>query len=295
MTLKVQVDLGIVSVTEHTQQSGHPELKLMEQIQVKMSLLSSTVYPSQAASYQTGSENQQGIGLKMIDMLNVEKGASVLDLGCGTGYLTKMLSEQVGPEGKVVAVDPDGERLKIAREKYYASNIEYIQADDKTFPPGQYDLIFCNIVIHWISDKEAVLKEAYQNLRPGGRFAFTTANGYLPIPEIGKTLFNQLVGPDFLDWMVNEKMIFWNVSEYKSIATDVGFRQMSMTISPSYPTWKNLDDYIDSMYGWFHGEFDPTELDQEVLQEIKSDYGNGQVIQSEPISVVCAQLTKPLY
>ena len=56
----------------------------------------------------------------------------------------------------VVAVDPDGERLKIAREKYSASNIEYTQADDKTFPPGQCDLIFSNIVIHWISDKKAL-------------------------------------------------------------------------------------------------------------------------------------------
>ena len=76
----------------------------------------------------------------------MKKGATVLDLGCGTGYLTKVLSEQVGPEGKVVAVDSDGERLKIAWEKHSADNIEYIQADDNTFPPGQYDLVFSTIV-----------------------------------------------------------------------------------------------------------------------------------------------------
>ena len=39
---------------------------------------------------------------------------------------------------QVVAVDPDGESLKIARENHSASNIEYIQADDQTFPPGPY-------------------------------------------------------------------------------------------------------------------------------------------------------------
>ena len=250
---------------------------------------------TQAASYQNGSKTQQSVGSRMIDMLNVEKGATVLDLGCGTGYLTKVLSEQVGPEGKVVAVDPDEERLKIAKEKYSARNIEYIQADNKTFPPGQYDLIFSNIVIHWISDKEAVLQQAYQNLCPGGRFAFTTANGYLPIPEIGKTLFNQLVGPDFLDWMVNEKMIFWNASEYVSVATDVGFRQISMTLLPDYPKWNNLDDYIDSMYGWFQGEFDPSQFDQNALQEIKREFGNGPVTQSEPIYNLHAILTKPMY
>ena len=46
---------------------------------------------------------------------------SIWDVGLH-GYLTKVLSERVGPEGKVVAVDPDGERLKIARDMYSASN-----------------------------------------------------------------------------------------------------------------------------------------------------------------------------
>jgi ubiquinone/menaquinone biosynthesis C-methylase UbiE len=250
---------------------------------------------TQAASYQNGSKTQQAVGSRMIDMLNVEKGSTVLDLGCGTGYLTKVLSERVGPEGKVVAVDPDGERLKIARENHSASNIEYIQADDKTFPPGQYDLIFCNIVIHWISDKESLLKRVYKNLRIGGCFAFTTANGYLPIPEIGTALFNQLVGPDFLDWMTNEKMIFWNASEYVRAATDAGFRQMSLSLIPHYPKWKNLDEYIDSMYGWFQGGFDPTKFDQEALQKIKKEYGNGPVTQSEPINIFHTTITKAMY
>ena len=231
----------------------------------------------------------------MVDMLNVEKGATVLDLGCGTGYLTKVLSERVGPEGKVVAVDPDGERLKIAREKYSASNIEYIQADDKTFPPGQYDLIFSNIVIHWISDKRAVLKRIYQNLCPGGHFAFTTSDGVLPVPEIGKKLFNKLVGANFLDRIFKEKLMHLKASEYKSLATEAGFRQMSMTLIQDYPKWNNLDDYIDAMYGWFQGEFDPTEFDQEALQEIKEEYGNGPVCQSEPINHLHAILTKPMH
>ena len=250
---------------------------------------------TQAISYQNGSKTQQSVGSKMIEMLNVEKGATVLDLGCGTGYLTKVLSERVGPEGKVVAVDPDGERLKIARENHSASNIEYIQADDNTFPQGQYDLIFCNIVIHWIRDKEAVLKRVYNNLRVGGCFAFTTANGNLPIPEIGTALFNQLVSPDFLDRMTTEKMIFWNASQYVNAASDAEFKQMSMTIIPHYPKWKNLDDYINSMYGWFQGEFDPTKFDQEALYRIKKEYGNGPVTQLEPIYNLHAILTKTIY
>ena len=91
---------------------------------------------------------QKELGTRLIEELNVCKRSKVLDLGCGTGYLAKVISEKVGAEGKVVAVDPDGERLKIARERNSANNIEYIQADDQTFPSGQYDLVFSNIVIY---------------------------------------------------------------------------------------------------------------------------------------------------
>ncbi len=58
----------------------------------------------------------------------------------------------------MVAVDPDGERVAFAREKYSADNNEFIQADDKTFPPNQYDIVFCNATIHWIKDKEELFK-----------------------------------------------------------------------------------------------------------------------------------------
>ena len=237
----------------------------------------------QAESYQNGSETQQTVGLRMIEMLSLRKGSTVLDLGCGTGYLTKLLSERVGPEGKVVAVDPDGERLKIAREKHSAPNINYIQADDQTFPSGQYDVIFSNIAIHWISDKTALFKRVYDNLTPGGLFAFTTANGHLPIPKIGQKLFDTLVGPNFLPWITQEKMIFWNASEYETLASNTGFTHASMEITPDYPKWSSLDDYIDSMYGWFQGQFDPEQFDRGALEELQREHGNGPVEQEEPI------------
>ena len=53
-----------------------------------------------------------------------------------------------------------------------------------------------------------------------------------------------------------------------------------MTLVPTYP---KLDEYIDSMHGWFQGEFDPAEFDQEAFQEVKREYGPGPVTQSEPL------------
>ena len=249
-------------------------------------------YSSQAESYQYGSGTQQSIGLKMIEMLDLREGSTVLDLGCGTGYLTKLLAERVGPQGKVLAVDPDGERLKIARDNYSATNIHFIQADDQTFPSGQYDLIFSNIVIHWIKDKRALFRRVYDNLAPGGCFAFTTPNGPYPVPEIGQKLFDNLVGPDFLPRMMQEKMMFWNEGAYETLASNTGFTNTTADIIPDYPKWNNLDVYIDSMHGWLQGEFDPTKFNKHALEEIKQEYGSGPVVNSEPIKFVFARFTK---
>ena len=247
---------------------------------------------SQASSYEQKSKGQRNGGLDLIDMLNIEKGATVLDLGCGTGYLTKVLSERVGPEGKVVAVDPDGERLKIAREKYPASNIQYIQADDKTFPPEQYDLVFSNAVIHWISDKQRLLKHVYNNLCTGGHFAFTTPNGFFPNPAVGIKLFDELVHPNFLHQMFHEKMILLSCSEYRNIATAAGFKNMFTTVKSIDLQWSSLDSYVDSMYGWFQGEFDPKQFDKDKFDEIKQQHGDVPVVAPEPHRRLYVILTK---
>ena len=68
-----------------------------------------------------------------------------------------------------------------------------------------------------------------------------------------------------------------------------------MTLLPDYPKWNNLDDYVDSMCGWFQGEFDPAEFNQEAFQEIKQEYGSGPVTQAEPIYTLYGIYIKKLH
>lgn len=58
--------------------------------------------------------------------------------------------------------------------------------------------------------------------------------------------------------------------------------------------WKSLDDYIDAMYGWFQGEFDPSDFDKDALEKFKTEYGGGPVVQEQPIVQLYIVLTKPL-
>ena len=186
--------------------------------------MSASLSSSQAASYNHESTSQREVGLAMIDRLDIQKGSTILDLGCGTVGLTKVLAEKVGAEGKVVAVDPDGERLKIAREKYSASNIEYVQANDKTFPTTRlYDLVFCS---DWNSDKRGLFKSVYDCLRPGGQFAF------IIMLATGQKLKTHLLA-----------------EICKKMASSAGFEITSVTTESLRPQCRKVDHYIAAMYG----------------------------------------------
>ena len=133
-----------------------------------------------AKLYSEVSGMQKEHGKELIEKLSLEKNMKILDLGCGTGYLSSVLADCVGPEGKVVAIDPNKSRLEIAEKQYSRSNLVFLEANDVTLPEDQYDLVFATYVLHWIQNKTAVFNKVYQNLKPGGRFAFTVPENRAP-------------------------------------------------------------------------------------------------------------------
>jgi SAM-dependent methyltransferase len=109
------------------------------------------------------------------DKANIQKGDIVVDLGSGAGHDVIRAAELVGPEGRVVGIDftPDmiTAGLQNITEKglinvdFRLSDIEKISV----LPDNFADVIISNCVINLTLDKEAVFKEAFRILKPGGR------------------------------------------------------------------------------------------------------------------------------
>lgn len=67
---------------------------------VKLATLAMSEF-DEAHTYDNNSSEQKEDGVNLLSFLGLEKGSEVLDLGCGTGYLTKVIADTVGPTGKV--------------------------------------------------------------------------------------------------------------------------------------------------------------------------------------------------
>jgi ubiquinone/menaquinone biosynthesis C-methylase UbiE len=111
---------------------------------------------------------------QLIGALQIRRGATVADLGSGTGYFTWRLAEQVGPQGKVYAVDVQQSMLdqtKAAVDAHKLDNVEYILATERSprLPDGSVDLVFIAYAYHEFGDPESMMTSIRRALKPGGR------------------------------------------------------------------------------------------------------------------------------
>jgi len=113
------------------------------------------------------------------------EGLSILDLGCGAGRDVYIASQLVGATGRVVGVDMTQEQLDVAlkHKEWHADKFGYSNVDFKLgyierlgelgLADASFDIIVSNCVINLSPDKEAVFREAYRLLKPGGELYFS--------------------------------------------------------------------------------------------------------------------------
>ncbi|MDQ3681365.1 MAG: class I SAM-dependent methyltransferase [Actinomycetota bacterium] len=140
-------------------------------------------------------------------------GDRVLDVGCGTGYLTRVMAEAVAPDGNARGVDPSGEAITRARRLTRIANCTFSDgiAEALDAPDGSYDIVVSSLMIHHLPEplRPQAIGEMFRVLRPGGTVLI--AEFRPPDSRIGRNLISVLHNPtmannrvDLLQPMVRE-------------------------------------------------------------------------------------------
>lgn len=104
---------------------------------------------------------------QLADLAGVAAGQRVLDVGCGPGALTTELVGRLGPDA-VAAVDPSEPFVAAARERHPGVDVRLAPAEELPYADDEFDAALAQLVVHFMKDPVAGLREMARITRPGG-------------------------------------------------------------------------------------------------------------------------------
>jgi ubiquinone/menaquinone biosynthesis C-methylase UbiE len=127
---------------------------------------------------------------RMLRSAGVGAGMHVLDIGCGAGDVSFLVSALVGPEGSVTGVDLDGDAVGLAEQRRAAhglTNVSFRQADARSLDPGRlFNAAVGRFVLMFMPDPTQALRLVAGRVRPGGILAFCETAASVTVTPAGQ-------------------------------------------------------------------------------------------------------------
>jgi len=132
------------------------------------------------------------LAVDLLQIAALKPGERVLDVACGTGHVTRLARERVGPRGSVVGLDPNPGMLAAARAATPPTqSIDWHQASAEKMPlsDGAFDAVLCQLGLQFVPDKAAALSEMRRLLTSAGRLVLSVVG---PMPALFASLAEAL-------------------------------------------------------------------------------------------------------
>lgn len=138
---------------------------------------------------------------KLVQLLDIKKEDRVFDLACGTGVVTKKISQTIGKSGLVVGGDTSITALKIAKKwNKSKSNLDFVNVDAEHFNfAKKFDIITCQYALFFFPNAQKALKNIKKNLKKGGKLGITVHGAAKKVPFFS-SIFDAVIEfiPDYV-------------------------------------------------------------------------------------------------
>lgn len=206
-------------------------------------------------------------GEELVGLLSPKAGERILDIGCGTGHLTKAIA-LAGAD--VTGIDNSPEMIDSARVRY--PEIDFQVADAADFDLGEpFDAIFSNAALHWVRKAEEAVAAMSRALKPGGRL-LVEFGGRGNVKRLYTALERAIRTVGGVD--VQASNYFPSIGEYAGLLERYGVLVRNASL---FDRFTRLEDGELGLRNWitmFRGELlkDFTEVDRErIFQLVESE------------------------
>ncbi len=133
----------------------------------------------------------------MADLSRIARGQAVLDVGCGTGALTRELVRRSGPSGTVIGLDVNPGMLRVAERAVPGASYCVAAAENLPFPDERFAAVTSQFTLMFFEDRSRALSEMQRVLQPEGRLslavwtAIETSPGYAAMRNLLSELFGE--------------------------------------------------------------------------------------------------------
>jgi ubiquinone/menaquinone biosynthesis C-methylase UbiE len=185
----------------------------------------------------------------LVEWAGLAEGATVLDVGCGTGAATRLAAKQVGPSGRVIGVDVNPGMIDVARSipSDQGATIEWHEQSAYSLPVGDQsvDGVLSAQMLQFLQNKEAGVAEMARVLKPGGRVAVSAwaamqENPYFHAQVDASTKY---LGADVAAG-IRAGLSLSKVEDIRALFDAAGFTEIETIVRQLDLTLPNLADFI---------------------------------------------------
>lgn len=171
---------------------------------------------------------------ELVRLADLRPGERVLDVGCGTGVVTRLAAERVGDDGAVAGLDINPAMLAVARSVTPAeTSIEWHEASAESLPlpDDSFDVVLSQMSLQFVDDKPSALREMRRVLVPGGRMVVNVPGRETPVFGAMASAMQRHIGPEAAGF-VHHVFSLHDPEELESLLSDAGFEDIA-TATPT--------------------------------------------------------------